>query len=179
MRKINLVTIIFIILSIVSCAKKDEKTNISEETEEIIITSDILDTENIGEENSNIENKKEFPPAIEGKSDVYFDGSMYFWDLNVNDAPEKIKEKLIANNCDFEDGTDYADVYKIWNKGIMMEEWLNLNFMLSCYKGKLFNFTKWNISLQELQDICNFYGQDFDVLTLQNPQYYIFKKDLL
>lgn len=175
MHRIKLFAIICILINVSGCRKKTDIPILTEKQNEI--DSAVTETE-IQKNDADLakENNENYPLELIGSEEVNYDGSLYFWNLNTDDDIDTVKEKLNSHDCKFEEGTDYANVYKIWNKGIIIEEWENLDFMITYYNQNLVTFTKWNISLQELQKICQFYGESVDVSKLKNPQYYIFRR---
>lgn len=109
--------------------------------------------------------------------DTEYDGDLYFFDLNINDSIETVREKLTKLGYEFEEGYDsYLKIHKIWNKEMIREERINMDFMISFYKNKLYSFSKWSLSLEEAQEICDYYGGDFDIALLKMPQYYKIQK---
>ncbi|MCR5614474.1 hypothetical protein [Treponema sp.] len=110
-------------------------------------------------------------------SDSDYDGDLYFFDLKIKDSIETVREKLTKQGYEFEEGyNNYLQLYKIWNKGMIPEERINMNFMFCFYKNKLYAFDKWSLSLEEAQKICNYHGGHFDVSLLKCTQYYKMQK---
>lgn len=176
MNKIKLLLIIFILINVSGCRKKTDTIMLTEKQDEIESSS--IETQTQKNDNDLTEEKNEDypPPDLYGTVDVNYNGSLYFWDLDIHDSIDTVKEKLSLNGLEFEDGIDYAGVHKIWNKGIMIQEWENLNFVISYYNQHLVSFIKYNVSIQELQKICQYYGESFDVSTLKYQQIYFFKR---
>lgn len=162
---------IFVAFFVCGCGRNNAPSAGKKQTQEKNAKENVVEEISTASEDGDYEYE-----IIDQEENGYFDGNMYFFDLNVSDSIEMVKEKLAHNNCAFEEGTDYAGVHKIWNKGIVIEEWENMDFMLEFYNGSLVKFTKWDISLEQAQTICNCYGKNFDVSSLKNPQSYTFKK---
>lgn len=133
--------------------------------------------ENVAEITTTVQGNENYEyEIIDPKDGCEFDGDMHFFGLRASDSFETAKAKLMQSNCNFESGTDYAGVSKIWNKGIIIEEWENMDFILHFFDKRLYSLTKWSLNKQEAQHICDYYGRNFDVSTLKSPQYYIIKE---
>lgn len=118
-----------------------------------------------------------YDDVVDEKIDPEFEGNLYFFDLTINDSIDTVKEKLRQHGCEFEDGTDEEiGLTTIWNKDLSLIEKTDLDFMITFHEGELYGFTKWSLSLEEAQNICNFYGRDFDVTELKLNQGYTIKK---
>lgn len=94
--------------------------------------------------------------------------STLVYDLNVQDDAVLAKEKLIDKGKKVSDGTDYAGVYKIWNTDMILEENINMDFMICFYKNKLTSVTKFNMNLEECNNILSHYSIEYDLSALKN-----------
>lgn len=179
MRKNNRWFIILFFFILSGCNKSlccknqmyDENTAKGDETGISTVEDELKEVKTVTEEF--------FPAEIYDKNEyLSFNENLYFWNLSINDSKDKIKEVLTRNYLDYDEGTDYAGVYTIYNKDLMLDEWMNLDFMFNFYNDKLYGFTKWSLSLEEAQVLCDYYGAHYDVSTLKNPQcYYIRQSD--
>lgn len=182
--------LIFLLICFCFSACKEQKNMLIDEQAAGEIVDQFTDEIIISEVNENEDHtqpaKKEritsysydLPPDIvDETNDQEYDGDLYFFNLNVNDSIETVKKKLESHGCEFEEGTDnYIGLHKIWNKGMILEERININFIICFYNKKLYSFTKGSLSLEEAQAICTYYGRDFDVSTLKFPQSFVIKK---
>lgn len=180
--KLFLMFIIFLFL--VSCKENNNSKQKNHENENIALISEKENNKNesdiqpIKKERISKRSYGEIPEdIIDEIYDVEYDGDLYFFELNINDSPETVKVKLTKQGYEFEEEYDnYLKIHAIWNKGMIQEERINMNFMICFYKNKLYSFDKYSLSLEEAQCICNHFGSDFDVSLLKLPQYYKIKK---
>lgn len=100
--------------------------------------------------------------------------STLVYDINVQDDAVLAKEKLIDKGKKVSDGTDYAGVYKIWNTDMILEENINMDFMICFYKNKLTSVTKFNMNLEECNNILSHYSIGYDLSALKNNTQIVF-----
>ena len=163
----NKIFLVLLIIGIFSCRNKTEQNNLKNQNN-IQGTHSINETKD-AEYSSIPEINTVYPPD--------FSCDTCYWGICLNDSIQLVKEKLYENNIEFEEGIDYAGVLKIWNKGMIIEEGINQNFMVSFYGEELYAFTKENISLEDAKKICMHYEDQFDVSTLEKYQCHIIRED--
>ena len=180
--------LIFLLIAICCITGCNKKQIVSEQKTGNELQNEVTEVEAVKEGDAEEQPKKKerittnpgnftYADILAENVDSEYDGNLYFFDLSINDSIETVKEKLTKLGYEFEEGYDsYLKVHEIWNKGMIREERINMNFMISFYKNKLYSFSKWSLSLEEAQKICDYYGGDFDIALLKMPQYYKIQK---
>lgn len=163
----NKIFLMFLIIGVLSCRNKTEQNNM-ENQNNIQVTHSLNETKD--DEYASIpEINTIYPPD--------FSCDTCYWGICFNDSIQLVRERLSENNIEFEEGIDFAGVYKIWNRGMIIEEGINLNFMICFYGDEFYAFTKENIPLEDAKKICMHYEDSYDVSTLEKYQRHIIMED--
>ena len=153
MRYLKFFVIILINILLFSCVK--EKTKEEDHTQQNEIQN--------GSDDKVLETTSYAPVIIDNLS---LD-NIYFYNIKINDSVEVIKEKLKLSGKEISEGTDYAGIYKIWNKDMLLEERINLGFLVWCYKNQIVSFTEFDVSLEKCQEILLKLDTNFNLSKLR------------
>ena len=153
MRYLKILVLILISILLFSCVK--EKTKEEDHTQQNEIQN--------GSDDKVLETTSYAPVIIDNLS---LD-NIYFYNIKINDSVEVIKEKLKLSGKEISEGTDYAGIYKIWNKDMLLEERINLGFLVWCYKNQIVSFTEFDVSLEKCQEILLKLDTNFNLSKLR------------
>lgn len=153
MRYLKFFVIILINILLFSCVKEKTKEK-----------GHIQQNETQNESDNIVSEIASYDPVI---IDNFSLDTIYFYDIKINDSIAVVKEKLKLSGKEISEGTDYVGIYKIWNKDMILEERINLGFLVWCYKNQIASFTEFDVSLEKCQEILSELNTSFDLSKLQ------------
>lgn len=155
--------------------KVQEKLQIDIDSDERLISKKLEKSEeesifkkyNRNSWNSNIDNEL---------NEINFNGYLQVFDLTINDTEEEAYGKLIKNYESIKKECSFEKINWYSNNGMYNDNTIN-DVELAYYKGNFLSFYKYNLSQEQLQNICNMLNIECDISKLNDSEFYKVKSD--
>lgn len=174
-----IIILLFIQLTILSCTEnvnnKEMKRNseLTEVTPEVDDPNKLLDKSTNNVSNNYIKN-------LDDIKDLFNNGNLQYYDLSVFDDAISAKLKLENHNKIIMYGVDFIGVEVLYPKDQILEENINLDFLLKIYENELYFFKKFRITNDELKLLINHFKESGTSEIIGSyTKYYIENKELL
>lgn len=105
-----------------------------------------------------------------------FNGYLQVFDLTINDTEEEAYGKLIKNYESIKKECSFEKINWYSNNGMYNDNTIN-DVELAYYKGNFLSFYKYNLSQEQLQNICNMLNIECDISKLNDSEFYKVKSD--